>query len=270
MNHPFTDCPPRLNQSFDAEKASGSSIWNNPITRRSFLKRSGAATVGLIATCQLAQQKLAAETITGPAYFSKVSSFEVNAVSGCSIAALASPNTGPAADGYNETWILSHSKWGKTFCCKGVYTTTPTLGMGNHVIVAAQAAGWVHGATSPVPHTSKLSLHGWIQAGCQFASNTDCKSRTPVFAEEIWSDSGIDDDLVGSGYTEWWKSAKVYLDITHFEKTADFYKIWGKVYLAFRLKERRTPSAFSLPLSPTYDHSYSHDYIWIEFEVEKV
>jgi hypothetical protein len=44
----FHGLPPRLNQAFDANKSSGASLWNNPITRRSFLKRSGAATVGMI------------------------------------------------------------------------------------------------------------------------------------------------------------------------------------------------------------------------------
>lgn len=62
MNHPSTDRPPRLNQSFDAEKASGASIWNNPITRRSFLKRSGAVTAGIIVTSQLMRNEaIAAE-----------------------------------------------------------------------------------------------------------------------------------------------------------------------------------------------------------------
>jgi hypothetical protein len=37
-----------LNQAFVNDRKSGSSIWNNPITRRSFLKKSGAATVGAI------------------------------------------------------------------------------------------------------------------------------------------------------------------------------------------------------------------------------
>lgn len=46
------ECPPRLNQAFDAEKGSGSSIWNNTITRRSFLKRSGAATVAVMVAAQ--------------------------------------------------------------------------------------------------------------------------------------------------------------------------------------------------------------------------
>ena len=44
----FHGLPPRLNQAFDANKSSGASLWNNPITRRSFLKRSGAATVGTL------------------------------------------------------------------------------------------------------------------------------------------------------------------------------------------------------------------------------
>jgi len=37
-----------LNQAFDSDRSSGSSIWNNPITRRSFLKKSGGATVGAV------------------------------------------------------------------------------------------------------------------------------------------------------------------------------------------------------------------------------
>ncbi len=44
----FHGLPPRLNQAFDSNRSSGASLWNNPITRRSFLKRSGAATVGTL------------------------------------------------------------------------------------------------------------------------------------------------------------------------------------------------------------------------------
>lgn len=54
------ECPPRLNQAFDNNRSSGASIWNNPITRRSFLKRSGAATVGLLATVSLTKKAEAA------------------------------------------------------------------------------------------------------------------------------------------------------------------------------------------------------------------
>lgn len=63
-DYPFQGLPPRLNQAFDAEKSSGSSIWNNPITRRSFLKKSGGATVGAIVLSSILTDTAKAEIET--------------------------------------------------------------------------------------------------------------------------------------------------------------------------------------------------------------
>jgi hypothetical protein len=60
----FHGLPPRLNRAFDSNKSSGASLWNNPITRRSFLKRSGAATVGaLVIENALINNRLLAQTL---------------------------------------------------------------------------------------------------------------------------------------------------------------------------------------------------------------
>lgn len=59
MNHDFLIGSAQLNQAFESQGASGCGEHGNGITRRSFVKRTGAATVAVILAANLAQKSFA-------------------------------------------------------------------------------------------------------------------------------------------------------------------------------------------------------------------
>jgi hypothetical protein len=57
MNHEFLIVSAQLNQTYESYRCSEIGAADNGITRRSFIKRSGGATVGTIVAWNLAVQK---------------------------------------------------------------------------------------------------------------------------------------------------------------------------------------------------------------------
>ena len=97
----ITVCP-RLNQAFDANKSSGASLWNNPVTRRSFLKRSGGATVAALIVCNIATYQAKA-TVTDDSSVSQgtKSNFKIKA---------ALLNGTDISQGSEETWTRPNNQ----------------------------------------------------------------------------------------------------------------------------------------------------------------
>jgi hypothetical protein len=127
------ECP-RLNQAFDSDRSSGSSIWNNPITRRSFLKKSGGATVGAVILMNtLGTTQAQAETTEGSV--------------SCQCHVLGKPND--AQNGYNETGVATYNGWK----FKGKYFTSPYDGTGSAVTVSTKSECWIFdlGAVDSLP-----------------------------------------------------------------------------------------------------------------------
>lgn len=71
MKHEFLVCPPTLNQAFESASSSGGA-WRNGITRRTFLKRTGGATVASLVAWNLSIERAKADvTVASVSYFLK-------------------------------------------------------------------------------------------------------------------------------------------------------------------------------------------------------
>lgn len=136
MKHEFLVPPPYLNQAFESGGSSGGG-WGNGITRRSFIKRTGGATVASLVAWNLTTNCAKGEHVAGS----------------CSHIVVGSP-------GKVDSPTIAHGGF-EVFCAYGV---TPASGRAKSVVTHAQLG-------SSDEYGSSLQLQGSISGPeCAFTA----------------------------------------------------------------------------------------------------
>ena len=188
MNHDFLIGSAQLNQASESQESGGS---GGGITRRSFIKRTGGATVATIVAWNVAANTASAEN--GGASHSASWKWVVG-----------SPG---APTGYDETPPIS--KWGYTV--KGQYSITPASGYSKiSVVVSMKAAGWkTDNYSTTTKTTPSVVLTGNTNGDISCSPNaittywTQLGAGTPSLVELILVGN------TGGTTTDWWIYAKM-------------------------------------------------------------
>jgi|688.fasta_scaffold70848_2 hypothetical protein len=249
MNRNFLVTPPELNKAFESDaRASGCS---SEMTRRSFVKRAGAASVATLVALSLGLENARAQT---------------GALSSGSGSGLVLGSPG-APTGYHESplvnWSDCSAKW---FCY-----LAPESGVGSTVTVTAAVQAWkTSNYSGTVSNTQFVTLYG-SSDGTAFTSTFTGSAPNGYATNWVLDKNGPGSyaytamQLAGGSVN--WERVKAHLEIMSDVTSGDKRTITGLCYLVKRSILRDFSGTYPVDIS---DNNYFSPSQPVELVVERL